>query len=78
MHFRNEVFLECRRSKRHFNGKCNHCGIFGHMERDCRKKKAKENGTSNGVENSSGNYEAEVLIVLMQIHGWVTLDQQHI
>lgn len=39
----------------HFKGKFNYCGMYGHEERDCRKKKAQEN-----EENKDSNVAKEV------------------
>lgn len=38
---------------RKFSGKCNYCGIVGHKEADCRRKKA-SSGDSRGSSGESG------------------------
>ena len=47
-------------SETNFTGKCNYCGITGHRERDCRKKKKDE---SSGSVRAVDGQEGEVRIV---------------
>lgn len=44
-----------RQQQRSFNGTCNYCGIKGHKERDCRKKKAQEQQQTGGGTQSQGS-----------------------
>lgn len=39
-------------AKKKFDGKCNFCGIYGHLEIHCYKKKKEENGKGRGNLNN--------------------------
>ena len=52
-------------NRRRFNGKCNYCGIIGHKEADCRKKKRKQGQHNN---NEQANQAQEVVLMAGQLY----------
>ena len=56
--------VESKKSKKKFQGKWNHCSIFGHMEKDCYKKNKmkKEQSSSTTEQNTPPETSAVVMM----------------
>ena len=50
-------YASSRKFRAKFNGNCNHCGITGHREADCYKKK-RDSGQYQSGQYQSGQYQS--------------------